>query len=110
YWYAGRTDDMFRVSGQWVSPNEVESALMEHEYVLEAAVVAFEEETKLFTPKAFVVLKDSIEQTPELVRHLQDFVKQRVTPYKYPRRVEFVSELPKSAAVKLLRYRLREPR
>ena len=110
YWYAGRSDDMFRVSGQWVSPNEVESALMEHENVLEAAVVAFEEETKLFTPKAFVVLKDSIEQTPELVRHLQDFVKQRITPYKYPRRVEFVSELPKSAAGKLLRYKLREPR
>jgi benzoate-CoA ligase len=108
YWYAGRTDDMFRVSGQWVSPNEVESALMEHEAVLEAAVVAFEEETKLFTPKAFVVLKDSIEQTPELVRHLQDFVKQRITPYKYPRRVEFVSELPKSAAGKVLRYKLRE--
>ena len=110
YWYAGRTDDMFRVSGQWVSPNEVESALMEHGAVLEAAVVAFEEETKLFTPKAFVVLKDSIEQSPELVCHLQDFVKQRITPYKYPRRIEFVSELPKSAAGKVLRYKLREPR
>ena len=110
YWYAGRADDMFRVSGQWVSSNEVESALMEHEAVLEAAVVAFEEESKLFTPKAFVVLKDSACQTPELVEHLQDFVKQRITPYKYPRRVEFVSELPKSAAGKLLRYKLRERR
>jgi acyl-coenzyme A synthetase/AMP-(fatty) acid ligase len=108
YWYAGRADDMFRVSGQWVSPTEVECALVEHESVLEAAVVAFEEETKLYTPKAFVVLKDSVAGTPEVVRQLQEFVKQRITPYKYPRRIQFLSELPKSAAGKVLRYKLRE--
>ena len=108
YWYAGRADDMFRVSGQWVSPTEVECALVEHESVLEAAVVAFEEETELYTPKAFVVLKDSVTGTPEVVRQLQEFVKQRITPYKYPRRIQFLSELPKSAAGKVLRYRLRE--
>src|SRR5262249_32417319 len=108
YWYAGRSDDMFRVSGQWVSPNEVESALIEHSSVLEAAVVAFEEENQLHTPKAFVVLKDGVAPSPELFRDLQDFVKQRITPYKYPRRIEFVSELPKSAAGKVLRYRLRK--
>jgi len=107
YWYAGRADDMFRVSGQWVSPNEVESALIEHDSVLEAAVVAFEEENQLHTPKAFVVLKDGVSESAELVRELQDFVKARITPYKYPRRIEFVSELPKSAAGKLLRYKLR---
>ena len=108
YWYAGRSDDMFRVSGQWVSPSEVESALIEHPSVLEAAVVAFEEETKLHTPKAFVVLKSGVAGGPELARELQDFVKARLTPYKYPRRIEFLSELPKSAAGKLLRYKLRE--
>jgi benzoate-CoA ligase len=108
HWYAGRSDDMFRVSGQWVSPAEVESALIEHPSVLESAVVAFEEETKLCTPKAFVVLKDGYAGGPELVRELQAFVRQRITPYKYPRRIEFLSELPKSAAGKLLRYKLRE--
>jgi len=108
YWYAGRTDDIFRVSGQWVSPNEVESVLAEHAAVVEAAVVAFEEETKLHTPKAFVVLKDDVAPSPQLVQELQEFVKQRITPYKYPRRIEFLPELPKSAAGKVLRYRLRQ--
>ena len=70
-----------------------------NESVLEAAVVAFEEETELYTPKAFVVLKDSVTGTPEVVRQLQEFVKQRITPYKYPRRIQFLSELPKSAAL-----------
>ena len=108
YWYAGRSDDMFRVSGQWVSPIEVECTLIEHPYVLEAAVIAFEEQTRLHTPKAFVVLKQNYTGSPELVRDLQDFVKQRIAPHKYPRRIEFVSELPKTAAGKLLRYKLRE--
>ena len=109
YWYSGRSDDMFRVSGQWVSPIEVEGALIEHPAVLESAVVAYEEETKLYTPKAFVVLRDGVAGGPELVRELQEFVKQRITPYKYPRRIEFLTELPKSAAGKLLRYKLRQP-
>jgi acyl-coenzyme A synthetase/AMP-(fatty) acid ligase len=90
-----------------VSPNEVESALVEHAAVVEAAVVAFEEETRLYTPKAFVVLKEGVAGTPELVHELQEFVKGRITPYKYPRRIEFIPELPKSAAGKVLRYKLR---
>jgi benzoate-CoA ligase len=108
YWYAGRSDDMFKVSGQWVSPIEVEGALVEHQAVLEAAVIAHQEAAGLPTVKAFVVLKDGLSGTPELVRHLQDFVKDRITPYKYPRRIQFLDELPKSAAGKLLRYKLRE--
>jgi benzoate-CoA ligase family protein len=108
YWYAGRSDDMFRVSGQWVSPIEVECALIEHPCVLEAAVIAFEEETRLHTPKAFVVLKRNYVGSAELLRDLQDFVKKRIAPHKYPRRIEFVTELPKTAAGKLLRYKLRE--
>jgi len=108
YWYAGRSDDMFRVSGQWVSPVEVESALIEHECVLEAAVVAYREDTELHTPKAFVVLREGIAATPDLARQLQEFVKHRITPYKFPRHIEFIDKLPKTAAGKLLRYKLRE--
>jgi benzoate-CoA ligase len=108
YWYAGRSDDMVRVSGQWVSPIEVECTLVEHPSVLEAAVIAFEEETGLHTPKAFVVLREGISGSAELVKELQDFVKQQITPYKYPRRIEFLCELPKTAAGKILRYKLRE--
>ncbi len=108
YWYRGRSDDMFRVSGQWVSPIEVECALIEHPCVLEAAVISFEEETGLHTPKAFVVLKEGYTGHAQLVRELQDFVKQRIAPHQYPRRVEFLTELPKTAAGKVLRYKLRE--
>jgi benzoate-CoA ligase family protein len=108
YWYAGRSDDMFRVSGQWVSPIEVESTLIEHPCVLEAAVIAYEEGTGLHTPKAFVVLREGYSGSEELARELQEFVKQRIAPHQYPRRVEFVTELPKTAAGKVLRYKLRE--
>jgi benzoate-CoA ligase family protein len=108
YWYAGRSDDLFRVSGQWVSPIEVESALIEHRCVLEAAVIASQDGTGLQIPKAFVVLRDGYVGGEELVRELQDFVKQRITPHKYPRQIEFLADLPKTAAGKLLRYKLRE--
>lgn len=99
---------MFRVSGQWVSPIEVECTLIEHPCVLEAAVIAFEEDTRLHTPKAFVVLREGYSGSARLLAELQEFVKQRVTPHKYPRRIEFVAELPKTAAGKVLRYKLRE--
>jgi benzoate-CoA ligase len=108
YFYCGRADDMMKVSGLWVSPAEVENALLGHAAVAEAAVVAFQEATKLLSPKAFVVLKDGIRPSPELVLELQAFVKQRITPYKYPRHIEFVPELPKSASGKVLRYKLRQ--
>lgn len=108
YWYAGRSDDMFRVSGQWVSPAEVESALIEHESVLEAAVVAYTETSELHTPKAFVVLREGVVASADLARELQEFVKHRITPYKYPRHVQFIGKLPKTDAGKLLRYKLRD--
>lgn len=108
YWYAGRSDDMFRVSGQWVSPAEVESALIEHSSVLEAAVVAHRESTELLTPKAFVVLRQGVTATPDLARELQEFVKERITPYKYPRHIQFIDELPKTATGKVMRYKLRD--
>jgi benzoate-CoA ligase len=108
YWYAGRADDMFKVSGQWVSPIEIESTLVEHASVLEAAVIAFEEESQLHTAKAFVVVREDCTPCAELEKELQEFVRSRLASYKCPRRVEFLSDLPKNAAGKILRYKLRD--
>lgn len=106
-WYAGRSDDMFRVSGEWVSPFEVEGALMAHPAVLEAAVVPCEDEYKLLKPKACVVLKDGWIRGDDLIKELQESVRARLAGYKYPRKVEFWDELPKTATGKIQRYKLR---
>ncbi len=107
FWYAGRCDDMFRVSGQWVSPIEIENTLIDHPAVLESAVVPFADEDDLLRPRAFLVLDRGWEAGESLVRELQEFVKQNITPYKYPRRIDFVRELPKTAAGKIQRFKLR---
>jgi len=107
FWYAGRDDDMLKVSGQWVSPSEVESAIVEHPRVLECAVVGCEDSDTLVKPKAFVVLKDG-PAGEDLARDIQEFVKGRIAPYKYPRWIEFVDELPKTATGKIQRFKLRE--
>ena len=107
YHYRGRTDDMLKVGGQWVSPFEVESALLGHEAVLEAAVVAAEDEQGLVKPKAFVVVREGIEAGPALAAALQAFVKDRLAPFKYPRWIEFTGDLPKTATGKIQRFRLR---
>ena len=108
YHYCGRTDDMLKVSGQWVSPFEVESALLGHEAVLEAAVVAAEDEQGLVKPKAFVVTRAGIEADAALAAALQEFVRDRLAPFKYPRWIEFAGELPKTATGKIQRFRLRQ--
>jgi benzoate-CoA ligase len=105
--YAGRTDDMLKVSGIYVSPFEVESALMSHESVLEAAVVGQLDEQKLVKPKAYVVVKSGVAASPALISTLQQHVKSRLAPYKYPRWIEFVDELPKTATGKIQRFKLR---
>jgi acyl-coenzyme A synthetase/AMP-(fatty) acid ligase len=97
---------MLKVSGIWVSPVEVESALIAHQAVLEAAVIASADENGLVKPKAFVVLKDTLPGDDALRQELQEFVKTRLAPYKYPRYIEFVDELPKTATGKLQRYLL----
>jgi benzoate-CoA ligase len=107
YVYCGRSDDMLKVSGLWVSPTEVESALISHEAVLEAAVVGALDENALVKPKAYVVLKPGVSQSSELAGGLKDFVKKRLAPYKYPRWIEFVEELPKTATGKIRRNVLR---
>ena len=105
--YRGRTDDMLKVGGQWVSPFEVESALLGHEAVLEAAVVAAEDERGLVKPKAFVVPREGVEPDADLAATLQEFVKDRLAPFKYPRWIEFAGELPKTATGKIQRFKLR---
>src|SRR5438552_1206090 len=105
--YCGRADDMLKVSGMWVSPFEVEAALASHEAVLEAAVVGHADENGLIKPKAFIVLRPDVQQAPELAATLQQHVKDRLAPYKYPRWVEFVPELPKTATGKIQRFKLR---
>jgi benzoate-CoA ligase family protein len=106
--YEGRSDDMLKVSGQWVSPAEVEAALMEHAAVLECGVVGAKDKDELTKPRAFVLLKDKMKASDALAEELKAFVKTRIAPYKYPRWIEFVDELPKTATGKIQRYKLRE--
>jgi 4-hydroxybenzoate-CoA ligase len=103
--YCGRTDDMFKVSGIWVSPFEVEQALVAHPGVLEAAVVPWRDKDDLEKPKAFVVLKDG--SAGDVLGELKDFVKEKVGVWKYPRWVEVVDDLPKTATGKIQRFKLR---
>ena len=107
YAYGGRSDDMLKVSGIYVSPAEVEAALVSHEAVLEAAVVGAADEQKLIKPKAFVVLKPGKSPSDSLKSALQQHVKDKLAPYKYPRWIEFLGELPKTATGKIQRFKLR---
>ncbi len=104
FYMQGRSDDMLKVGGIWVSPVEVESALIAHEAVLECAVVGQQDKDELVKPRAYVVLKAGAQATAE---DLQSFVKDRIAPYKYPRWIDFVDELPKTATGKIQRYKLR---
>ena len=105
YTYAGRNDDMLKVSGIYVSPFEVESTLVQHPAILEAAVIGKEDTDGLTKTKAFIVLKAGQSLTQEEVKA---FVKERLAPYKYPRFIDFVPELPKTATGKIQRFRLRD--
>lgn len=105
--YAGRNDDMLKVSGIWVSPFEVESAVASHPAVLESAVVGHADENGLIKPKAYVVLRADAAHSADLSTDIQQHVKSRLAPYKYPRWIEFVDELPKTATGKIQRFKLR---
>jgi len=106
--YCGRRDEMLKVGGIWVSPMEVEAAIMAHASVFEAAVVGAEDENGLVKPMAFVVLKPGAHGGMGLSEALQDFVKTRIAPYKYPRWIEFVDALPKTATGKIQRFLLKK--
>ena len=103
--YAGRSDDMLKVGGIWVSPFEVEATLVQHPSVLEAAVIGAPDADGLVKTKAYVVLKEGASADEA---ELQRFVKDRLAPYKYPRAIAFIAELPKTATGKIQRFRLRE--
>jgi len=106
YTYSGRSDDMLKVGGIYVSPFEVEACLMTHPAVLEVAVIGMADSDELIKPKAFVVLKTGQSASAE---ELKTHVKQQLAPYKYPRWIEFVTELPKTATGKIQRFKLRQP-
>jgi benzoate-CoA ligase len=108
YVYSGRSDDMLKVSGQYVSPFEVEATLVQHPAVLEAALIGVSDEQGLTRPKAYVVLKQADGAGDALADELKQFVKAKLAPHKYPRLLEFVAELPKTATGKIQRFRLRE--
>ena len=108
YVYCGRSDEMLKVSGIWVSPTEVEAALIAHDAVLEAAVIGAPDEAGLTKPKAFVVLKPGMARDAQLGAALKEFVKARLAPYKCPRWIEFVDELPKTPTGKIRRNILRQ--
>jgi len=107
YTYGGRSDDMLKVGGIYVSPFEVEAALLTHPDVLEVAVIGVPDDQQLIKPKAYVVTKQGVQTTPALAETLKQHVKDRLAPYKYPRWVEFVAELPKTATGKIQRFKLR---
>ena len=106
--YCGRTDDMFKVSGMWVSPFEVEAALASHEAVLEAAVIGKEDADGLVKPKAFIVLRNGFAADERLIETLRVHVKQCAGPWKYPRWIDIRADLPRTATGKLQRFKLRE--
>ncbi len=108
YYYCGRTDDMFKVSGMWVSPFDVEAALASHEAVLEAAVIGKEDADGLIKPKAFIVLKNGIAADDDLFEQLKAHVKEKAGTWKFPRWIELRKDLPRTATGKIQRFKLRE--
>jgi len=108
FWFVGRDDDVIKSSGYRIGPFEVESALMEHPAVQEAAVVGSPDVIRGMVVKAFIVLKPGYKPSEALVKDIQRYVKRVTAPYKYPRRVEFVESLPKTISGKIRRHELRE--
>lgn len=108
YWCAGRTDDMLKVGGIWVSPLEVENCLVEHPAVLECAVVGHHDEKGLVKPKAFAVLREGFDPSDQLEEELKKWVLEKLARFKYPRWIEFTKELPKSSTGKIQRFKLRQ--
>ncbi len=108
FWYQGRSDDMMKVGGIWTSPFEIEAKLMEHPLVLEAAIVGRTDDSDLLKPAAMVVLTDPSAAGEDLEHELRTLCKKGLAPYKYPRWIEFVDELPKTATGKIQRFKLRK--
>ncbi len=107
FWFVSRADDVIISAGYRIGPFEVESALIEHEAIVESAVVSASDETRGAVVKAFVVLAGGYSASDELKKDIQDFVKATTAPYKYPRQIEFVDSLPKTVSGKIRRVELR---
>ena len=107
YWYVGRTDDLIKSSGYRIGPFEIESTLMELPYILECAVVGVPDPTRGQVVKAYIVLTRGKQPSEELKKEIQEYVKHQTAPYKYPRRIEFMPELPKTVSGKIRRSELR---
>ena len=108
YFYVGRRDDLFKVSGHWVSAIEIEERLLHHPTVTECAVVGAQDESGLMKPKAYVVLREGSVGDNQSARELQAFAREKLPPFKTPRWISFVPELPKTATGKIQRFKLRE--
>jgi acetyl-CoA synthetase len=109
FWFEGRGDDIIISSGYTIGPFEVEDALVKHPFVKECAVVASPDEVRGNIVKAFVVLTENVNQAdPELTKTLQEHVKTLTAPYKYPRKIEYIPELPKTTSGKIRRIELRQ--
>jgi acetyl-CoA synthetase len=108
YWYVGRTDDLIKASGYRIGPFEIESILMEHPSVLECAITAADDPIRGKVVKATIVLTKNYQPSDELAKELQNYVKKSTAPYKYPRIVEFVDELPKTISGKIKRGEIRK--
>jgi acetyl-CoA synthetase len=108
YWFSGRNDDLIKASGYRISPFEVESAIISHPDVLECAVVGSPDSVRGIIIKAFVILQDNSKASDNLIKDIQEHTKKVAAPYKYPREIEFVSELPKTQSGKIKRKQLRE--
>ncbi|MDT3698382.1 MAG: benzoate-CoA ligase family protein [Thermincola sp.] len=106
-YYVGRADDMIKAGGIYVSPIEVEGAIMKHDAVSECGVIGKKDDNGLSKPQAFIVLKAGFQASAQLEKELQEFVKEKIAHYKYPRWIRFVSELPKGPTGKIQRYKLR---
>ena len=108
YWYVGRNDDMMKVKGMWVSPIEIESALLEHPLVQEAAAIGNPDGNQLVKPTAYLVLKNGANGTPQVIEEIRQHMLAKLAAYKCPQTFEVVTELPKTATGKIQRYKLRQ--
>jgi benzoate-CoA ligase len=108
YYFQGRSDDMLRVGGKWLAPQEVENTLNQHPAVLESAVVGYRDEDDLIKPYAFVVPATGDASSKEVEEEIKAFVKDRIAGYKYPRWIEFVDQVPKTSGGKVQRFILQE--
>ncbi len=108
YWYVGRNDDMMKVKGMWVSPIEIEGVLLEHPMVQEAAAIGNADGNQLVKPAAYLVLKQGVSETPQLLEEVRQHVLSKLAAHKCPQRFEIVKELPKTATGKIQRYKLRQ--